>query len=443
MRYLVVLATGPPAGGSRSERWANLAPELVRRGHCVVILRSELPAGYPAVDPGLARQLADGGVETETIGSTRLARWRYAINPTSVSARCRRGLAELVWPDCWTSFAVQATRWLKERASAFDCIVTPVQPFSGLFVGYYAATQLGLPWIADYGDPWSMRFSSGVWRRTREARIEDLLLAHVSAVVVTTNATADLFAREGSLQHRSLHVIPAGVLWQPSGVPPPPPPLVIVQSGTVYGPRLSLHPFVEAVHAYRSLHGAGSLRLIWYGDVSRPEERLALRAVADDYHTRGTLSEISTAEAGAHAHIVLGNHGGVQVPAKVWRILGTHRIPLVITANPKDPLRDLPELGPISVFALNDRPSILEALQQVRRRALTHLWAAPHRPLGLPDWRERAASFERVTTAGSGAVRSIVPSAPAATRLIVQGTLLGMGAARLGRLLGSRSSIRR
>ncbi len=90
-------------------------------------------------------------------------------------------------------------RWWVDRAGAaalaqiakqpHDVVYTWMQPYESVELGARLARQTGLPWIADFGDPWGldeMAVYPTALHRAAEKRLMGRLLRHASAIVMST-----------------------------------------------------------------------------------------------------------------------------------------------------------------------------------------------------------------------------------------------------------------
>jgi hypothetical protein len=424
LRIGVVNAIAPPAAGSRAERWAFLIRELAARGHRITLLRAELPASYPYRETLLERMLDAVDLERIVVDPGPTPARRYGRRSRGPWNTLRRALSELAWPDYWARFALRSIARLRETAASFDVVVTSGQPWSDHLVGYELTRTTGVPWIADYGDPWSITLSAGGWSPNVNERPERILLALAAGVVVTTAPTRALFVERLGVPAERLAVLPAGI--EPAALPPPPAAggLVLLQAGTVYGPRASALPLLRAVETFR---GEERARLIWFGEVHRTAERAAVARVAGRCAGHESYGTVSAAEAEANVIVILGNHGGLQVPAKLWRAAGTGRWMLAITADARDALHTVDDL-PGLLRVDNHDGALVSALRDLASRVVRGHVPALDRE--RHSWASRAAALEeRIDAAMRARRRGELgvpgPMAPSAASMIRRHTWLG------------------
>jgi glycosyltransferase involved in cell wall biosynthesis len=93
------------------------------------------------------------------------------------------------------------------RHTRFDAIFSSSFPVTSHLIARRLAHSGGLPWLADFRDPWSEMLRADDPVRPRAARLERSLARAADAVVMTSPSWATLHAR---LWGRSVEVIPNG-----------------------------------------------------------------------------------------------------------------------------------------------------------------------------------------------------------------------------------------
>ena len=211
----------PPAGGVSAQRILKFARYLPSYGYRPTVLTvDQASASYPALDPALRAQLP---------ASVNVVRTR-AWDPLTAYARLQGKRKEDVvgigfvkedqsrpmqrfgrWvrgnvflPDArvgWVPYARRAARRLV-RDNAPDVIMTTGPPHSTHFIGSFLQRRYGIPWVADFRDPWSDYFFNANMLQTRFARS---VIAHMERKVLT-RADAVLSVSDGvgeDLQRRA------------------------------------------------------------------------------------------------------------------------------------------------------------------------------------------------------------------------------------------------
>lgn len=172
-KVLIITYYWPPSGGAGVQRWLKFTKYLREFGWEPVIFTPENPE-YPSVDQSLFKDIPEG-VEVvklpiwepyrfykKLIGAEKNER----INAGFLSETKRPGLAERfsIWlrgnffiPDArkfWIKPAVKfLTNYLKNHP--VDVIVSTGPPHSMHMIALGVKRNTGLPWLADFRDPWT------------------------------------------------------------------------------------------------------------------------------------------------------------------------------------------------------------------------------------------------------------------------------------------------
>jgi glycosyltransferase involved in cell wall biosynthesis len=219
-RVLIITYYWPPAGGSGVQRWLKFARYLPENGWQPVIYTPENPE-WPVLDESL---LADVPPEAEVIthpifepyGLYKRLTGRgsgEAIQVGFVSESGRSDWKETLsrWvrgncliPDArrfWIGpSARRLSAWLRE--SPVDAIVSTGPPHSMHLIALRLHRRTGIPWLADFRDPWSrfyynsdLLFSARTLRR--HERLERQVLQEATRVVTVSNHIATELAGLG------------------------------------------------------------------------------------------------------------------------------------------------------------------------------------------------------------------------------------------------------
>lgn len=200
-RVLIITYYWPPTGGSGVQRWVKFAKYLPAEGWQPVIYTPENPEQL-AVDYTLADEIP---AETEVI-KTRITEpyelykkflkksghSREAVEVNPVNAQNKSFLQKAaMWvrgnlfrPDPRCMWIRPSVRYLKKylEENPVDLIVSTGPPQSMHLIGRRLAQETGLPWIADFRDPWtkifyfkhlSMMKSTVRWHEKMERKVLD------------------------------------------------------------------------------------------------------------------------------------------------------------------------------------------------------------------------------------------------------------------------------
>ncbi|MDD7551941.1 MAG: glycosyltransferase [Candidatus Cryptobacteroides sp.] len=171
-RLLIISYYWPPTGGSGVQRWVKFSKYLPEHGWQPVIYTPENPerlaydesllADIPECTEVIRRRI----VEPYGLYRKLFGRSGGEVNPLNSSgkslksklSRVLRG--NLFIPDPRVSWVRGSVRFLKKylREHPVDAVVTTGPPQSMHLIGRGLKRSLGLPWIADFRDPWTRMF---------------------------------------------------------------------------------------------------------------------------------------------------------------------------------------------------------------------------------------------------------------------------------------------
>ena len=217
-RVLVITYYWPPSGGSGVQRWVKFAKYLPQEGWQPVIytpenpeytaidhtLEAEIPhtteiIRHPITEPyDLYRKLMGKGASTDMKTLTAGASGGAVTEISSGSKSWKQRLSlwirgNLFVPDPRVGWVRPSVRFLKKYLAEHpvDVIVTTGPPHSMHLIGQRLHRDLGIPWVADFRDPWSRMYylkhlpmSARTWRRLRSME-QSVLDSCTTALAVT------------------------------------------------------------------------------------------------------------------------------------------------------------------------------------------------------------------------------------------------------------------
>ncbi len=262
------------------------------------------------------------------------------VSAGPVGSALRSLVRELVYlPDAqllWIPFARWAALGVLEEPSGRPTVVYSTSvPYSAHLAAGSAARRAGVPWVAEFRDPWTTHDEALLprtgLRRGIDRRIEDWILRTADHVVVTADAARDLFLTSFPfLRPEGVSVVRNGFESLSPGRPPgPQEPLTLVHAGTLHDPEYA-RPVVEAVARLHG-HTPGALRLVVYGDPSPWKALLEPLgwAAAPWMELRGVVDPEAAREAVRNASALLlpAPHPGFRriVLGKLLTYLGARR----------------------------------------------------------------------------------------------------------------------
>jgi glycosyltransferase involved in cell wall biosynthesis len=335
-RVLMVSYYFPPLGGIGSLRALKFATYLPEFGWQPTVLAPRQGAYYrdeslAFPEPQVARTAS---LELSRLGKRAVGAGGSDTQPATVGpvlGRARDLVRRFLYrPDAqvgWCPFAVAAgRRVLRERR--FDAIFSSSFPITAHLVARRLHRDTGLPWVAEFRDPWTDVMSPGDPRRRRDERLERELLAEAAAVVVPSPAWADLFRAKGA---RAVSVITNG--YDPADIPPcrPPGGFVLTHVGSLYPSRQDLATVWSALSALRAARCVEDPRLRFVGELGPAVRRdIDAQGLAGAVEVTGFLPYRSAlAEMAASSALVVGGARDAVaafqgwIPAKVFEYLAT------------------------------------------------------------------------------------------------------------------------
>ena len=172
-RVLIIAYYWPPAGGPGVQRWLKFTKYLPSEGWQPTVLVPE-GAAYPVLDPSLVEEVQqDLDILRVPIfepyeaalslvqkkGAERLGSGNRKSGPLDRLVRWARGNIllpdpRILWRRPATKAAIRCLREAQQKGNGFDAVVTTGPPHSVHLIGLDIQRQIGLPWVADFRDPW-------------------------------------------------------------------------------------------------------------------------------------------------------------------------------------------------------------------------------------------------------------------------------------------------
>ena len=233
-RVLIITSYWPPSGGSGVQRWLKMSKYLPENGWQPVIYTPE-EGEYPILDPSLEKDVAPEAeiirrpiVEPYTLYKKFLGIKKSEtvkagfINETGNHKAWKERLSiwirgNLFIPDarCW--WVKPSVRYLKEylKNHPVDAIISTGPPHSMHLIAMKLKEDLGIPWIADFRDPWTEidyydELHLSRWADRKHHKLEYEVLTKADKIVTIGWECAKGL---GKLGNRNVRVIPNGYDW--------------------------------------------------------------------------------------------------------------------------------------------------------------------------------------------------------------------------------------
>ena len=207
-RVLLILYYWPPSGGAGVHRWLKFVKYLPDFGWKPIVYVPSNP-DYPLLDSRRLEEVPEGleilrhpiwepfSLYRKFTGKSQesLMDFGHLVNAgTYIEKGWRERLA--IWirgnifiPDSRVFWTRPSVRFLEayHRDHPFDAIITSGPPHSLHLTGLALKKRTGLPWLADFRDPWSEYFNSLMlsgFARNLHAKLEKNVLQAADKVVV-------------------------------------------------------------------------------------------------------------------------------------------------------------------------------------------------------------------------------------------------------------------
>lgn len=403
MRRLLVLAYFyPPLAGGGVHRVLSFTRHLPAHGWaCTVVCAG--PHDYWVRDESLLGQVPEGTEVIRVTGGSALASLLRLGRVAGVGGRrstagfsVLRTLSDLVLlPDSYVGWSRRAARALSERLAVggVDAVLGSSPPDSVHLAAGRVARSHGVPWVADFRDPWigsHFRRPPTPWHAARQRALESGVLAGADLVLAASRTHHDELAARVTDRPRRLRFLPNG--FEPAPTPSATAGALDVFR-VVFTGTLSLMEdagtLLEAVHdvlvAEPALRDRLRVTLAGPHDDAWPQRASAL-GLDGVVEWPGPLAHAATRQLQASADVLLlwkprGEGYRTMVPGKTYEYLDTGR-PVVALLPEGDEAADLVRRAGGTRLAPGDRAALADEL-----RTRLHRHAAEGRaPSARPAW---------------------------------------------------------
>jgi glycosyltransferase involved in cell wall biosynthesis len=390
MRVVLISHAYPPDPEVGSLRGAKVAAALAAAGHDVEVVTNRLAGETQAI------RAAGRGMTVHAVRSIphprraylRVKHWfgrngsapsgRTEVAPPSPST-WKRYLLSLLWlPDEYLGFLPAAlwACWKIHRRGGVDLLYTTAPPFSSHLAGLAFKAMTGVPWAAEFRDPWTDNPAKPARLRTRftdavERWLERLCLRNADHVVSVTDAIHELLATKLPARARARFVVARnGIdrLLPSHRSADARAPFRIVHAGSLYhgrDPRAFLRALAALRRQGKFADGDVQVELVgdarWFDDVSI-ERFVQDLGIAPLVQFRDWLSHDACLEIVQRADLLLlfAQHQPAQVPNKLFEYLGTRK-PILAFADAQGEVAGMLRRVGGHYVVVEDEPAAAEA----------------------------------------------------------------------------------
>ena len=228
-RVLIITYYWPPSGGSGVQRWLKMSKYLPEYGWQPVIYTTK-DAEYPITDPSLEK---DVPTDMEVIRQSIFEPYNFYKKFLGIKQdetvkigfieekEKKKGWKEnlslwirgnLFIPDARCCWVRPSVKYLKEylKAHPVDAIISTGPPHSMHLIAMKLKEALGIPWIADFRDPWTeIDYYNDLhltrWADRKHHRLEREVLTQADKVVTVAPDGARRLGRLGNRNVRTIY----------------------------------------------------------------------------------------------------------------------------------------------------------------------------------------------------------------------------------------------
>ncbi|HTK70043.1 MAG TPA: glycosyltransferase [Candidatus Eisenbacteria bacterium] len=425
-RLLAIAYFFPPLGGGGCQRTLKLVRYLEPEGWASTVVTTR-DADYWILDPSLEAEIPRTAevIRVGGITSLRLVRLlaeaggierRQGARDARAFQRLRRAQSWLLLPDGYRAWAREAQRAAARRIAAggIDALWTTSSPESAHLAGLALKRRFGIPWVADFRDPWVGRVTYAPptsWHDARHRELERSVVTAADRVTLVSEPMTALYReRYPDLPGETFVTLPNGVDsddWRRVAELPASPDsrdegrCVLLHAGQL-AHRPTVRTLLDAVERVISADPSArdQLRLRFLGgnEELRPGEwsERGLDGIVQAEPSRPHLEALQAMRR-AYALVLLG-HGGdadsLLYTGKIYEYLTSGR-PILGVLDPGPAADLILEAGAGTVSRPGDEASTARAIENLLRSFREGQDSAVRPPAALAGGWERKAMAGR------------------------------------------------
>ena len=414
-RLLVLCYFYPPLGGGGVHRVLGFTRHLPAHGwECTVVCADR--GDYWVMDESLLARVPPGTEVIRVRGGSGLSAWLGLTHGASGrrSTRAFAGLRRLgdwwMIPDSYAGWSGRARAAAESRARAggFHAMLSSSPPDSVHLAARAVHRSSGLPWVADFRDPWMglhFREPPSAWHRARHVAMEGAVMAEADVVIAASRTHADQIAARSKAPRRVLHLPngfepeeeAASALSAPAQSAPDPDRFELLYTGTL-AQMPDAEVFFEALHDWfaRRPDARRRVRARFVGPYETGYEdrsiALGLKGIVEFQGPRPHRETRALQRGAALLLLWKPRNFPTMVPGKLYEYLDSGRQILALLP-PGEEAGALVERAGGEVVAPGDRAALIASIE----RRYTRWKAGAEPPATRPAWlaehtRERLAA---------------------------------------------------
>ncbi|MBM4140174.1 MAG: glycosyltransferase family 4 protein [Nitrospira sp.] len=419
-RILLVAYNFPPLISPQSLRWFYLCRELSRGGYLIDVLTIRMPTAFRDMVDDVSKEITiyrtfPGPFYYLTFKysqeSSKSEKSGMSVNHSTfwkilsgIHFKTYKILNNLFIPDIyseWLPFAIKIGLNLT-KTKKYDLIISSSEPRVCHLIGYFLKKKAGVPWIADYGDPWIYPVPISPEFKCKKKiieRIERNILKRVDAISVTSEGIKKLYLeRYPSLNEERIHVVTQGfdpvmfsqVKKEMSSK------FRIVYCGSFYKNLRDPMAFFKAIKEMDK----ENIEVIIAGRINEFADILKKEGLCEKIKYRGFLDHKESLALQKSATVLLhiGNFTDVQVPGKIYEYFGAERPILCIKGIDRDLSAELVKRYNKGIMADNKKEDITEGIMKLYELWQKGLLDASFNLDAVEDltWRKRAEDISNI-----------------------------------------------
>ncbi|NLU39155.1 MAG: glycosyltransferase family 4 protein [Bacteroidales bacterium] len=324
----------------------------------------------PIVEPFSAYKFLSGRKKDDPTDPVHVRNKKHFIDNFAIWVR-----GNFFIPDARCLWIRPSVRYLKKylKEHPVDAIFTDGPPHTNTLIGMKLSSELGIPWLADFQDPWTQadyyqRYKIMYWANKRHHRLEQKAFQTAGKITIASPSWAKNLEQIGA---RNVGVIYYGYDEDDfkKRVPVPDPDFTIVHTGQLgfdRNPDVLFHVLKELKNELAGF--AAHLKLVFAGNIDfSVKKEIVENGLGENFCDQGFVTRDRALQLNMNARLLLlplnksGNADG-RIPGKLFENLRTGRPILCLGPSDSDVARIIETCRAGISFSYNDRDRIKKFL---------------------------------------------------------------------------------